>query len=72
VTAPDGERGSAALLAMFFAYGGWEDALVPSGEVKEPPAHFALRAQPLVWEFAGVVYTLLQYVTVATIGNRRY
>ena len=68
VTAPGWGAWFTALLAMFFAYGGWEDALVPSGEVKEPRRilPFALTAGLGV---AGVVYTLLQYVTVATIGT---
>jgi len=57
-----------ALLAMLFAYGGWEDALVPSGEVKEVRRNlpFALAAGLFV---SAVIYALLQYVTVATIGT---
>ena len=53
---------------MLFAYGGWEDALVPSGEVKEPRRILpvALAAGLLL---SAVIYTLLQYVTVATIGT---
>jgi amino acid transporter len=57
-----------ALLTMLFAYGGWEDALVPSGEVKEVRRNlpFALAAGLFV---ASMIYALLQYVTVATIGT---
>lgn len=57
-----------ALLAVLFAYGGWEDALVASGEVKEPrrALPFALAAGLFV---SAAIYTLLQYVTVTTIGT---
>lgn len=57
-----------SLLLVIFAYEGYEDTVVPSGEVKNPRKNipFAL--------FTGMaacmaVYTLLQFVTVATIGN---
>jgi amino acid transporter len=56
------------LLAEFFAYDGWEDVLVPSGEVKDPR-----RALPFAltvgMSATVVVYTLIQYVTVTTIGT---
>jgi len=68
MSAPGGGGWFVALLAVLFAYGGWEDALVPSGEVKESRRvlPFALAAGLCA---AGVVYALLQYVTVATIGT---
>jgi basic amino acid/polyamine antiporter, APA family len=68
ITGPGWGGWFTALLAMLFAYGGWEDALVPSGEVKEPRRilPFALAAGLLV---SAVIYALLQYVTVATIGT---
>jgi basic amino acid/polyamine antiporter, APA family len=57
-----------ALLAVFFVYDGWENVVVPSGEVKEPrrTIPFALAAGLLA---TIVVYTLLQYLTITTIGT---
>jgi amino acid transporter len=56
-----------ALLLLIFVYGGFQNALVPMGEVREPR-----RTIPFGL-FAGLaacaaVYTLVQLVTVATIG----
>lgn len=57
-----------ALLLLVFAYGGYENALIPTGEVKEPrrTVPFALLSGLLG---CTVVYTLVQFVTVATIGT---
>jgi APA family basic amino acid/polyamine antiporter len=67
-TAPDPSAWFKVLLAVFFAYDGWEDVLVPSGEVKDPRRSlpFALTVGMFV---TVTVYTLIQYVTVATIGT---
>jgi len=56
-----------ALFLLFFAYGGPENALVPAGEVKNPrqTVPFGLLAGLVV---CAAVYTLVQFVTVATIG----
>jgi APA family basic amino acid/polyamine antiporter len=56
-----------ALLLLVFAYGGFEAAMIPAGEVKDPrrTLPFAMGTSLLA---AAVVYTLLQFVTVATIG----
>ena len=57
-----------ALLLMVFTFGGFEDAIIPAGEV-ERPRHtipFALLVGLL---FCTVVYTLVQLVTVVTIGT---
>lgn len=58
-----------ALLLLIFAYGGFENTLAPSGEVKEPrrTVPFALFSGLLI---CAVMYTLIQYVTLATIGTR--
>jgi basic amino acid/polyamine antiporter, APA family len=58
-----------ALLLLIFAYGGFENTLAPGGEVKEPrrTVPFALFTGLLI---CAVVYTLIQYVAVATIGTR--
>jgi APA family basic amino acid/polyamine antiporter len=57
-----------ALFLLFFAYGGPENALVPAGEVKNPrqTVPFGLLAGLVV---CAAVYTLVQFVTVATIGT---
>lgn len=57
-----------ALLLLIYSYGGYEDALAPTGEVKEPrrTIPFGLAAGLLV---CALVYTLLQFVIVATIGT---
>lgn len=56
-----------ALLLLTFTYGGYEDALVPAGEVKDPKRTmgFALGMGLLA---CTLLYTLLQMVTVSTIG----
>ena len=56
-----------ALLLLIFSYGGYEDALVPSGEVKDPrrTIPFALGLGIAV---CALIYTLLQFVIVSTIG----
>jgi APA family basic amino acid/polyamine antiporter len=57
-----------ALLLLVFAYGGFEYAVIPGGEVKDPKRTipFALATSLLV---ATGIYTLIQFVTVATIGT---
>lgn len=56
-----------ALLLLLFSYGGYEDALVPAGEVKRPrtTVPFALGAGLAI---CAAVYTMLQLVTVVTVG----
>jgi basic amino acid/polyamine antiporter, APA family len=57
-----------ALLLLIFAYGGFENALIPTGEVKDSRSTIPFG---LVAGLLGcmVVYTLVQFVTVATIGT---
>jgi amino acid transporter len=52
------------LLLLLAAFGGWEDALAPAGEVKEPrhTVPFALAAGLLV---SAALYTIVQYVVTA-------
>jgi len=57
-----------ALLLLVFTYGGFEDALVPTGEVKQPRYTVPLALIFGVLSCA-VVYMLVQFVTVATIGT---
>ena len=56
-----------ALLLLMFAYQGFEYAIIPCGEVENPrrTLPFSLAAGLLV---VIAVYSLLQFVTVATIG----
>jgi APA family basic amino acid/polyamine antiporter len=56
-----------ALLLLVYSYSGYEDALVPAGEVAQPrrTIPFALGAGLLVCALA---YTLLQFVIVETVG----
>jgi amino acid transporter len=68
VVSPGVARWLSALLLLIFAYGGFQNALVPMGEVTEPR-----RIVPFGL-FTGLaacaaVYTLVQFVTVATIGT---
>jgi basic amino acid/polyamine antiporter, APA family len=56
------------LLAVFFAYDGWEDVLVPSGEVKDPQRTLPF-ALTVGMSATVIIYTLIQYVTVTTIGT---
>ncbi len=68
VTRSNWDAWLSALLLLMSAYGGYENALAPSGEVKEPQrtVPFALAAGLLA---CAVLYTLVQFVTVATIGT---
>jgi amino acid transporter len=56
-----------ALLVTAFAYGGFENAVMPVGEVENPQRTipFSLSAAMLI---CVAVYVLIQFVTVATIG----
>src|SRR5262249_44583391 len=69
ITSPGLAAWLTALLLLIFAYGGLEDGLIPTGEVKEPhrTVPFGLLAGLLA---IMIVYTLVQFVTVATIGAR--
>ena len=57
-----------ALLLLTFAYAGFENALAPSGELKEPrrTIPFALTVGLLV---CAAVYALLQFVAVTNVGS---
>jgi basic amino acid/polyamine antiporter, APA family len=56
------------LLILLYAFSGWEDALVPSGEVRQPrrTIPFALTTGLLI---CAVVYTLFQLVVLQQIGT---
>jgi amino acid transporter len=68
ITAPGWTPWLSALLLLLFSYGGYEDALVPVGEVKRPrtTVPFGLVTGLAI---CAAVYTLLQLVTVVTVGS---
>lgn len=57
-----------AMLLLSFAYGGFENAILPAGEVENPRKNipFALGAGLLL---CIAVYALIQFIVVATIGT---
>lgn len=67
ITSPGWHAWLTALLLLIYSYSGYEDALVPAGEVAQPrrTIPFALGAGLLVCALA---YTLLQFVIVRTVG----
>jgi amino acid transporter len=58
-----------ALVLLVFAFGGWEDGLLATGEIREPPRTipFGLRTGLLA---CAALYMLLQFITVTTIGAK--
>src|SRR5215510_10943358 len=56
-----------AVALLFFPFSGWEESLIPTGEVREPrrTIPFALGTGLLA---CAAIYTLLQFITVATAG----
>jgi basic amino acid/polyamine antiporter, APA family len=56
-----------SMALLVFTFGGWEDSLIPSGEIREPrqTIPFALGIGLLC---CALIYMLLQFVTVATVG----
>lgn len=67
ITAPGWKAWLDALLITAFAFGGFENAVMPVGEVENPQRTipFSLSAAMLI---CVGVYVLIQFVTVATIG----
>ena len=68
ITEPGVGAWLSALLLLIFAYSGFENALIPAGEVEHPrrtvPFGLAVGLVGCI-----VVYALVQFVTVATIGS---
>ena len=69
VSAPKLANWMTAMVLLLFVFGGWEDALIPTGEVREPrrTIPFGLGAGLLSY---AAICTLLQFITVSTIGTR--
>jgi amino acid transporter len=68
ITAPGWLAWGNALVVLFFIFSGYEDATIPSGEVRNPQRTVPIS---LIMATAActVVYTLIQFVVVATIGT---
>ncbi len=56
-----------AMVFLLFTFAGWESALIPTGEIREPrrTIPFGLGAGLLA---CSLIYALLQFIVVATIG----
>src|SRR4029077_10537169 len=69
ITSPGLSNWVRALALLLWAFGGWEDSVLPTGEVREPrrTIPFGLGMGLLA---CAVIYMLLQFVVVATIGAR--
>jgi amino acid transporter len=67
ITTPGLGAWLSALLLLIFAYGGFENALIPSGEVRNPRSTIPFG---LIVGLLGciVIYTCVQFVTMANIG----
>jgi len=69
ITSPGLSNWMRALAFLLWAFGGWEDSVLPTGEVREPrrTIPFGLGMGLLG---CAVVYMLLQFIVVSTIGTR--
>lgn len=68
IVGPGAERWLDALLFLIFAYGGFEDSLIPLGEVENPQKTVPIALGSALAICIGV-YTLLQFIVVATLGT---
>ena len=69
ITSPGLSNWARAMVFLLFAFGGWEDALVPTGEISEPRRAIPFGLGTGLFTTA-VIYMLLQFITVATIGTK--
>lgn len=67
ITTPGLPNWVRAMALLLFAFGGWEDSLLPTGEVREPrrTIPFGLGTGLLG---CAAIYMLLQFIVVTTIG----
>jgi amino acid transporter len=68
IVGPGAARWLDALLLLIFAYGGFEDSLIPLGEVKNPQKTVPIALGSALAICIGV-YTLLQFIVVAILGT---
>jgi amino acid transporter len=68
IAAPGMSNWLRAMVFVSFPFLGWEDSLIPTGEVKDPrrTIPFALSTGLLT---CAATYALLQFITVATLGT---
>lgn len=69
IASPGLSNWARAMVFLLFAFGGWEGALIPSGEIREPRRTIPFGAGAGLLLCAGI-YALLQFITVATIGTK--
>ena len=69
IAAPGVSKWVNALVLLVFAYGGWQDGLIATGETRDPrrTIPFGLGAGLFA---CAAIYTLIQFITVTTIGAR--
>jgi amino acid transporter len=68
ITGPGWLAWGNALVMLFFIFSGYEDATIPSGEVRNPQRTVPV-SLIVATAICTVVYTLIQFVVVATIGT---
>ena len=68
IASPGFSNWANAMVLLVFAFGGWEDGLLATGEIKEPrrTIPFGLGTGLIA---CALLYTFLQFITVATIGT---
>ena len=69
IASPGFSNWMSAMALLVFAFGGWEDGLIATGEVREPrrTIPFGLGTGLVA---CAALYMLLQFITVATIGDK--
>jgi amino acid transporter len=67
IASPGWSNWMRAVTLLIFPFAGWEESLIPTGEITEPrrTIPFALTTGLIT---CAAVYTLLQFITVATVG----
>ncbi len=68
IVAPGLSNWIRAMVFMVFALGGWEDTVIPTGEISDPRRTIPFGLFTALGACAAI-YMLLQFITVATIGG---
>jgi len=68
ITGPGWMAWANALVLLYFIYSGFEDAMIPAGEIKNPQRTIPM-ALVIGMGICMVVYTLIQFLVVATLGT---
>ena len=69
IASPGFSNWVSAMALLVFAFGGWEDGFIATGEVRES-CRTILFGLGIGLVACAVLYTLLQFITVATIGDK--